>query len=109
MINHLGLTARQLANEWEAHALSRGADDASQALLTLSSLGALEAVLNKRSSAAAASTPAASLAKVRAWIACIGVTRTGQAPTPPHTQHPSNAFPTHSNPTQHSVGGRTRR
>jgi hypothetical protein len=70
MLNHLGLSARQLANEWEAHALNRGADDASQALLTLSSLGALEAVLNKRAansenSSAGANTPAASMAKVR--------------------------------------------
>ncbi len=74
MLHHLGLSARQLANEWEAHALNRGADDASQAYLSISSLGALEAVLNKRNhshntsnaenSSAGANTPAASMAKV---------------------------------------------
>ena len=56
IINHLGLTARDLANEWEAYVLGRGSDDSSQTMLTLSSLSALEAALSKRSNTA---TPAA--------------------------------------------------
>ena len=60
IINQLGISARDLANEWEAHALNRGSADASQALLTLSSLGALEAILNKK----AAATPASSTSSV---------------------------------------------
>ncbi|EWM28950.1 hypothetical protein Naga_100389g2 [Nannochloropsis gaditana] len=62
IIHHLGLSARDLANEWEAHAMNRGSDDSSQALLNLSSLGSLEATLSKRGTGAggATVTPAAS-------------------------------------------------
>lgn len=63
ILNHLGLSARDLANEWEAHSLNRGSDDSSQALLNLSSLGALEATLSKKvvGSAGTTATPGSSV------------------------------------------------
>jgi hypothetical protein len=105
MLNHLGLSARQLANEWEAHALNRGADDASQALLTLSSLGALEAVLNKRATIGSGdNTPAHALAKVREGVRVLLLSSSQPSPYPDLAPQPST--PNHPN---HSVAGRTRR